>query len=114
MLRMKKNIIHRQSQNTARWLFYENDNTKLALLQHCGKTWVVKHKECGELPNGKRFPLNLKGRNVCKSYAKPAIRYRSDIFYLRRNEIGSLRMVGVLQMVGELQVQGASNGGGSK
>ena len=52
----------------------------------CG--WV-QHRECGELPNGRRFPLRLKGA-VNRSYARPAILYGSEAWCLNESEMGIL------------------------
>ena len=37
----------------------------------------IKFRECGEILQGKRFPLKLKGM-VYKSYVRPALLYGSE------------------------------------
>ena len=52
----------------------------------CG--WA-KHRKCGELLYGRRFPLRLKGA-VHNSYVRPAIPYGSEAWYLKESEMGIL------------------------
>ena len=52
----------------------------------CG--WV-KHRECGVLQYGRRFPLMVNG-SVYKSYIRPAILYESEVWCLKESEIGIL------------------------
>ena len=50
----------------------------------------VKITECGEILNGRRYPLKLKGA-VYKSYVRPAILYGSETWSLGVNGMGILR-----------------------
>ena len=51
----------------------------------CG--WV-KLRECGELLYGQRFPQKLKGA-VYRSYVRPAILHRSEVWCLKESEMGN-------------------------
>ena len=44
----------------------------------CG---LVKFKDCGELPNGRRFPLRIK-MAVCKSHVRLAVMHGSEAWCL--------------------------------
>ena len=46
-----------------------------------------RHRDCGELLHGKRFPLKLKG-TVHKSYVRPTILHRSEAWCLKKCEMG--------------------------
>ena len=52
----------------------------------CG--WI-KVRECGDWLYGIRFPLLLK-RAVHRSYVRPAILYRSDVWCMKESEMGIL------------------------
>ena len=49
----------------------------------CG--WV-KLRECGELLYGRRFPLRLKGVDLCKIYVRPAILYETEAWCLKERD----------------------------
>ena len=50
----------------------------------------VKFRECGELLNGKRFSLRMKGI-VYKSCVRPVMLYGSETWCLKENEMAILR-----------------------
>ena len=49
----------------------------------CG---LVRHRDCGVLLYGRRFPLVLKGA-VYKSYVRPAVLYGSEASCLKESEM---------------------------
>ena len=49
-----------------------------------------KFRRCGEILFGKRFSLQMKGK-VYKSYVRSAMLYGSKMWYLRENEVVTLR-----------------------
>ena len=64
-----------------------------------------RHSECGEILFGKRFFFQIKGK-VCKSYARLAMLYGSEVTILRRAERSMVRAMCGVKLVDKKNTEG--------